>query len=106
MSYRFMRLMVFFDLPVVTLDQQRQYRAFRKLLSHNGFVMLQQSVYSKILLNATAALAAQEVIRNNKPPQGSIAMLLVTEKQFERMEFVLGEIDQTTISTDQRLVIL
>lgn len=46
--------------------------------------MLQNSVYSKIVLNATAANALRQNIRNNKTNEGLIEMLLVTERQFEK----------------------
>ena len=44
MSYRFMRIIVFFDLPTETLEDKREYRKFRKMLIENGFVMMQESV--------------------------------------------------------------
>ncbi len=47
MSYRFMRMIVFFDLPTKTTADLREYRKFRKLLITNGFVMMQESVYTK-----------------------------------------------------------
>ena len=55
-----MRLVVFFDLPVETSQQLREYRDFRKFFQRSGFVMMQESVYSKILLKETAAAAVQE----------------------------------------------
>ena len=106
MSYRFMRLVVFFDLPIETSAQQREYRRFRKFLVQNGFVMLQNSVYSKIVLNATAANALRQNIRNNKTNEELIEMLLVTERQFEKMEIVVGERRSDVIDDDKRLVIL
>ena len=39
MSYRFMRVLVFFDLPVVTGENKREYRRFRKYLLKNGFLL-------------------------------------------------------------------
>ena len=30
MSYRFMRVIVFFDLPTISLEDKREYRNFRK----------------------------------------------------------------------------
>ena len=51
MSYRFMRLLVFFDLPTITAQDKREYRAFRKLLIKNGFFMMQESVYCRMILN-------------------------------------------------------
>lgn len=35
-----MRTFVFFDLPVLTVDERREYRKFRKFLIKTGFVML------------------------------------------------------------------
>lgn len=106
MSYRYMRLLIFFDLPIETSAQRREYRDFRKFLLRAGFVMMQESVYSKIVLNATAAAAVRENVRKHKTTGGLIQMLLVTERQFERMEIVVGEGQTTVIDGDERLVIL
>lgn len=106
MSYRFMRIFVFFDLPVLTASDRRAYAQFRKALLKSGFLMLQESVYCKLALNAAAAQSIMQEIRNQKPSKGLIQMLMVTEKQFARMEFVLGEFKSEIISSDKRLVIL
>lgn len=68
--------------------------------------MMQESVYSKIVLNATAAAAVQENVRKHKTSAGLIQMILVTERQFERMEIVVGEAQRAVIDNDERLVIL
>ena len=46
---RFMRLMVFFDLPVVLKADRRAYTVFRRFLLNDGYDMLQFSVYGRIL---------------------------------------------------------
>ena len=101
-----MRVVVFFDLPVETSTERAEYRRFRKSLIKNGFVMMQQSVYTKIALNNTAADVIKEVVRKNKPKTGLVQMLVVTEKQFEKIEFVLGEGQKEFIDSADRLVIL
>lgn len=101
-----MRLVVFFDLPTDTSSQRREYRQFRKFLVRSGFVMMQESVYSKIVLNATAANAAQENVRRHKTSGGLIEMLLITERQFERMEIVVGESQSVIVDSDEKLVII
>lgn len=101
-----MRLIVFFDLPVVTGAERREYTRFRKFLIKSGFVMLQQSVYSKIVLNNTAGEAVKASVRRNKTKGGSIQMLIVTEKQFASMEFLVGERSTETIDSDERLVLI
>ena len=46
-----MRILVLFDLPVTTLDNKRSYRIFRKYLLKNGFMMMQESVYCRMVHN-------------------------------------------------------
>lgn len=106
MSYRFMRVIVFFDLPVETTENRRDYSRFRKNLIKNGFIMLQESVYCRMVLNQNVAATACSVVRKNKPPKGLVQILTVTEKQFARMEFVTGEFNTDVISDDRRILIL
>lgn len=106
MSYRYMRVVVFFDLPTVTSDDKREYRAFRKFLIKKGFLMIQESVYAKIALNQTVAMNIEKSVRENKPKSGLVQMLTVTEKQFAKMEYVVGEKQSNIIDSDERLVIV
>ena len=99
-----MRMLVFFDLPTETDTDRREYRRFRKLLIRNGFLMLQESVYCKLLLNATAQAAMTELLRKNHPARGVVQILSVTEKQFAKMEFISGTCHSDVIDTDERLV--
>jgi len=106
MGYRFMRIIVMFDLPSVTLAEKREYRKFRKFLIKDGFLMLQESVYVKLALNRTALMAIEKHIRKNKPKNGLVQMLSVTEKQFNKMEFVIGHVKSDILDTDERLTII
>lgn len=101
-----MRVVVFFDLPTETAEERRDYRRFRAALLKNGFFMMQESVYSKIILNNTAANVIKETVRKLKTGKGLIQMLTVTERQFENMEFVLGKKQSTVVDAAERLVVL
>lgn len=101
-----MRVIVFFDLPVKTKKDRREYSRFRKYLVKNGFVMMQESVYSKLALNQKAANSVCENVRKFKPPSGIVQMLTVTEKQFSKMEMVVGTSSGSIVSSDERLIIL
>ncbi len=101
-----MRVLVFFDLPMVTAEQRREYTKFRKFLLKNGFLMLQESVYCKLALNGTAVNAIVDNVHKNKPEEGLIQLLTVTEKQYSKMEYVIGKKGSTIIDSDQRTVIL
>ncbi len=88
--YRFMRLMVFFDLPVKTAKDKRNYRLFRKFLLKQGYIMIQESVYVKLTTNEANAAAAIKKLQENKPPAGLVQVLKVTEKQFASMTYITG----------------
>lgn len=101
-----MRLIVMFDLPTLSLEDMRNYRSFRKFLLKNGFMMMQESVYSKIAVNQSMANLIANKVRENKPPKGLVQMFIITEKQFSRMEILVGDISDEYITDDRRLIIL
>ncbi len=104
MSYRYMRMILFFDLPTETSQERREYTRFRKYLLKSGFMMMQESVYCKIALNQTVVNSLYDSLQKNKPGKGLIQVLTVTEKQFSKMEFVHGEYHGDIINTDERFV--
>ena len=106
MSYRFMRMLVMFDLPTETGEDRRNYRRFRKGLLKNGLYMLQESIYCRLLLTQTAEASARKAVRDMKPPKGLVQILSVTEKQFSKMEFIVGENNAEVIDSDERVLIL
>lgn len=87
---RYMRLFVFFDLPIETAQQRKEYGLFRKHLIKEGYLMMQKSVYVKLVTNDGAAGAAIMRLRKHRPPEGLVQVLKVTEKQFATMEYVTG----------------
>ena len=104
MSYRYMRMILFVDLPTETSQERREYTRFRKYLLKSGFMMIQESVYCKIALNQTVVNSLYDSLQKNKPGKGLIQVLTVTEKQFSKMEFILGEYHGDIINTDERFV--
>lgn len=101
-----MRLLVMFDLPVETAKQRKAYRSFRKYLIQNGFVMMQESIYTKLAVNSSASHVIIGNLRKHKPAEGLVQVLQVTEKQFSSMEYIVGEARSEVLDTDERLVIL
>lgn len=99
-----MRMIVFFDLPTETAVQRREYSQFRKHLIKSGFMMMQESVYCKLLLNGTQLSAIQNGLLNNKPSGGVVQTLIITEKQYSKMEFIVGKYDGDIINSDERFV--
>lgn len=101
-----MRVLVFFDLPVLTSENRRAYAKFRRFLLKNGFLMLQESVYCKLAQNPTVGDAIVENVRKNKPQSGLVQVLRVTEKQYAKMEYIVGTCKTDVLNSDERLVIL
>lgn len=101
-----MRILVFFDLPTETGEDRRSYRKFRKALVKNGFIMLQESVYCKMISSPSVEQSVRNLIRKNKPEKGLVQFLCVTEKQFSKMEYVVGEYTSDVIDNTDRVVIL
>ena len=101
-----MRVLVFFDLPTVTSAQRREYAKFRKFLLKSGFLMLQESVYCKIALNGTVTQGIIDSVHKNSPPEGLIQLLTVTEKQYAKMDLIIGDVKKEVLDSDERLVIL
>lgn len=101
-----MRVVVFFDLPVLTEKNRKDYRDFRKYLIKSGFLMMQESVYCKLVQNSVAADSLVENIKNHKPSAGLVQLLKLTEKQYAKMECIVGSSRNNIIDSDERLIIL
>jgi len=87
---RYMRLLVFFDLPVVTRAERRAYTIFRRFLLNEGYDMIQFSVYGRIANGSDAEQKHLKRLVDNLPPEGSVRCLTVTEKQFASMKMLVG----------------
>lgn len=102
-----MRMLLFFDLPVETKTQRKIYSKFRKSLIEKGFFMLQYSVYTKIYANRDAADLDRSTIKRIAPEKGNIRIMIVTEKQFSKMEIIIGGIsNQEKILTEESFIVL
>lgn len=86
----FMRVILFFDLPTLTKKDRREYSLFRNKLIKNGYMMLQFSVYSKICSNRDSAIKHISKMKKELPKQGSIRIMMVTEKQYASIEIIVG----------------
>jgi len=101
-----MRLMVFFDLPTETVRDRRNYTLFRKLLIKEGFIMMQESIYVKLALNNSVMESIKQKLQKEKPSQGLVQMLTVTEKQYANMDLLVGSSWTSVLNDTERLIIL
>lgn len=88
---KFMRVFVLFDLPTTSAVDRKRYRKFRKYLIKEGFIMMQESVYCKLAVSEKVVPFIKNKLRKNKPKHGSVAVLVITEKQYADIEYITGE---------------
>lgn len=100
-----MRMIVFFDLPVETALDRKNYSKFRKFLINEGFIMMQESVYTKLTLNNSVTESVRLKLSKNKPPKGLVQLLVITEKQFASIDFIVGGKENIEIDNTKRLII-
>lgn len=86
--------MVFFDIPVKTKPQQRIANGFRQFLIKDGYHMVQYSVYARVCNGSDAVEKHKIRLKGNLPKNGSVRLLILTEKQYESMEILVGELQE------------
>ena len=103
-EYRYMRSILFFDLPVETAKQKRSYTDFVKILKVNGFFRIQKSVYCKMSIDIQNAELSIKSIKTKLPSEGVVMVMTITEKQFSSMQYLLGGYETDIIETDARII--
>lgn len=103
---KFMRLIVFFDLPVTTKAKRKAANQFRQFLLKDGYQMLQLSVYARIVRGRDSLEKHNKRLCEHLPEEGSIRCLEVTEKQFASMTILLGELkpQEKKVNANQMLL--
>lgn len=87
---RFMRLLVLFDLPVKTKQDRKEASAFRTFLQKDGYDMIQLSVYMRICRGRDAIEKHMRRLEASLPPKGCVRVLELTDKQYTRMQILVG----------------
>ena len=105
-GYRFMWMMVLFDLPVLTKRQRKRATKFRTDLLDMGFEMAQYSVYMKFCGSRPAADALTARVERRVPGQGRVSILVFTDKQYGRMRVFTGGHKETARVPRGQLVLL
>ena len=101
-----MWMFVFFDLPVGTKTERRNATRFRNFLKDDGFMMLQFSVYARVMRGEEAVDKHLSRVARNLPPSGSVRALSVTDRQYARMKLLLGESSKNERAAPQQLLLL
>lgn len=89
-GYRFMWVMVLFDLPVTTKKERIAAANFRNFLLDNGFEMAQFSVYVRHTNGKEAVDVIIRKVEAAMPPEGKVDILQFTDKQYENIVCLRG----------------
>lgn len=103
---RYMRMMVFFDLPTLTKTDRRNASRFRNFLVKDGYIMLQLSVYSRICKGLDDVDKHANRLKCLIPKEGSVRLLTVTEKQYASMEILVGTLKKEEEIGEKQLLLL
>lgn len=98
---KFMRIIVFFDLPVVKDSDRKAAAKFRRFLLKDGYAMMQWSVYSRLCNGADSIQTHKQRLKQNLPQKGSVRCLTLSEKQYSSIDILLGtstfhDLDEST----------
>lgn len=89
-GYRFMWIIVMFDLPTQTVDERKSATDFRKFLLDEGFNMLQYSIYIRHCTGMEQAEAYERRIAAILPKSGIVETLCITDKQYSKIKTYYG----------------
>jgi CRISPR-associated protein Cas2 len=84
-------MIVFFDLPTTTKAERRAYTLFHRFLLNDGYDMIQYSVYGRILNGRDAEEKHMQRLMIQLPPEGSVRVITVTEKQYAGTKLLVGK---------------
>ena len=90
MINRFMRIILMFDMPTITIEDRKNYSKFRDNLIDDGFIMIQYSIYVRICKNQDDITKHINRVKMFTPEKGNVRLLQVTEKQYEQMIMLRG----------------
>lgn len=93
-GYRFMWIVALFDLPTHDKIMRKAYTRFRKALLKDGFAMMQFSVYIRHCASIENTDVHIARVEKAVPDDGEVRVLVLTDKQFERMRVFWGKYRQ------------
>ena len=82
-----MRVLIFFDLPVKTVAERKAYATFRKNLLREGFIMVQESVYSRIATTRESAGFLEGRVASFVPEEGLVQSLIIMKSNMLQSNF-------------------
>ena len=77
--------------PTNVRGTKMAYTKFRKALCDDGFVMVAPELYMRVVANRKAIDKHRRRMGEALPKTGRVTILSLTEKQWDRIEYLVGE---------------
>lgn len=107
-AYRFMWLMVMFDMPTDTKKARKKYRYLRNELLKEGYMMMQFSIYIRSFHSYEAALNGKKRLKDfiaSNIKKGKIRLIMFTDKQFGNMDIIVGLKEENEKNAPKQLLL-
>ncbi len=98
-----MWVIAMFDLPTDTSKARKAYARFRKSLLEDGFTMMQYSIYSRHCASIENADVHVRRMGGVVPDAGEVRFMIITDKQFGRIQVYVGKKRQPGVKTPSQL---
>ena len=101
-----MRLLVILS-PTDKWGTKAEYTKLRKFLRKDGYLRIAPEVYMRVVQNRKTAEKHYKRIKEVAPKTGQVIMLRLTEKQYNNVYWVTGEIDyqERVVGTNCHIVV-
>ena len=87
-------------------DEKKAHAKFRNSLLRRGLLMLQWSMYARAYPSEAASESDRNAITASVPRGGRVRMLVITDRQFEKMVCIDGERRKKPEKRLEQLVLL
>ena len=96
-----------YDLYMSDEDSLKEYRYFRKRLIKRGYMMMQNSIYCKVINGQSSSEIELTYLKKEIPKKGNIRVLKITDSQYNKIEIIRGSkrINETINTADRRIKI-
>ena len=85
-----MRMLVLLQ-PTNARGTKMAYTKFRKALYDDGFIMVAPELYMRVISNRKAIDKHRRRMVEVLPKTGRVTMLVLTERQWDRIDYLVGE---------------
>lgn len=101
-----MRLLAILS-PTGKWGTKTEYTKLRKFLSKDGYIRIAPEVYMRVVQNRKASEKHYRRIQEFAPKTGTVRLLRLTEKQYQNIYMVTGEMDyqEKTIGANCHIII-